>query len=132
MVRVRDDPMLASTQSGDPVLEVGEDDVVVKRVLPRRLEMQSDGTNGPNRHERQAFEANQRILPGQLVPRGVQHGEDRDAVRAIDGMIAKRIRSQHLAIEWATTNNDNVIIMKLAALSEKATLHSADTASWST
>jgi hypothetical protein len=102
MVRVLPAAVLAGFEPGDPGVEVVEGDGEVPRVPSGGLEAEARGTQVADANQRQDLEADQGRLLRQFVDRGVASREHRDAVLAVDRVVALPSLSRILRHERVT------------------------------
>ena len=110
MVRVDDNLVLALAQAVDTLVELVEGDVKMARVAARRLQSEPCSSDDACLHQRETAEADERSLLGHLVERHATHGKDRDALHAVDLVVALRVLPQDARVQF-TSANDNVLVV---------------------
>src|SRR4051794_15345719 len=99
MVRVEPTAMLTGFEGLHAPVEIIEGDGEVPRVATCRLEPEPGGSQIAGTYEGEDLEAHQRDLLGVLIHGGVASSEHRDAVLAVDQVIAKGVRPHDVGVE---------------------------------
>ena len=112
MVRVDPSLVLAGAQAIDASAEVIERHGEVPRVPPSGLQPEAGLPYDANPHEGEHLKSDQRRLLGELVHGHVSCSEDRDAVDAIDLVVALGVQAEHATVETAPSHDDDLIIVE--------------------
>lgn len=118
MVRVLPAAVLAGFDSFHTSIEVIESDGEVAWVATGGFEPEPGHEEGTDAHQGQDLEANQRRLLCEFVNGGVTDREHRDAVLAVDRVVALGVGAKGGGVEVAASDDDDVIVREPIVWSE--------------
>ena len=128
MVRVDDNLVLAPAEAVDTLVELVEGDVKMTRVTARRLQSEPGSSDDACLHQRETTEADERRLLRHLIERHATHGKDRDAVHAVDLVVAPRVLLQDGRVQFTSAHDNVLVVAKCVAPSQVPEFHAANSA----